>query len=180
MNRLPGWVAAIAVLGIGIVALPLALGDTAQPPLPSMGIVLGGNARDDTVLPDQPSPAELPAPPTLATDTLTVAEPPRRGGGVNGTSRQPPTDPERPRDVPGELDHVDLYYLGDDDDDPEDEAHEAHEAHEEDCDPGSAGPELPEDMDLTNILGLDKIKPPPRGPGGAATDPCEEPIDDEI
>lgn len=184
MKQKLGWAAAITVLGIGTAALPLALVSSDQPPPPPMGINLGGHVRDHALVGDQPLPLlELPAPPTLAPDGFTLAEPPRQGDDVSWTGRQQPVEDGRTRKVLGQVDHADLPYLGHDEDDPEDEAHEAHEAqeaHEEDCAPGPAGSEWPADMGLTRIPTPDEIRRPPAGRGVFHDEPCEEPIEDEI
>lgn len=180
MKRKLGWAAAVSALGVGAAALPMALAGNDRPPPPPMGIILGGQVRDDMVVGDQPLPFELPGPPTLATDGFTLAEPPRQVGNLRGTGRQQPTGNGRPDKMSGGVDRDDLNYLGYDEDDPEDEADEAHEADEEDCAPGPAGPEWPEDMELTEILGPDQIRRPPAGPGVFHNEPCEEPIEDEI
>lgn len=176
MKRKLGW-AAVIVLAVGTAALPLALVGSDQPPPPPMGIVLGGNVRDHSVVRDQPLPPELPGPAAPVADGFALEGPPREGSDVTGIGRRQPVDAGQPRKVLGDVDRGNLTYLGYDEDDPQDEAHEYRE---ENCAPGRAGPEWPEDIGLTDIFGPDEIGRPPAGSGLFYDEPCEEPIEDEI
>lgn len=180
MQRKLGWAAAITVLAIGTAALPIALGGSDQPPPPPMGIILGGQLRDDAVNGDQPSPLQLPAPSIPAPDSFILAEPPRQGEDVTGTRNKQQVDDAAPSKVLGNVDRTDLNYLGYDEDDPDDEAHETHEGEGEGCTSGTSAPEWPEDMELTEIPRPEAIRRPPAGPGALHDELCEESIKDEI
>lgn len=175
MNRSLGWAGAMTVVGLGIAALLLALRGGDEPAPPSRGIVLGGDVSDDAVLRDPLVPPELHASPVPAPGTLTVAKPPPRGNRGTVTSEEPPADRRR-RQLPRQVDHNNLPYLGYAQDDVEDESDAEAE---EDCAPGPWGPvEWPEDVELIEIPGPDEVEPPPAESSVVETDPCEEPTED--